>query len=345
MRKKGIGIVGLGTIAAVHAGAIKSLDDCRLVGGFEPRKDAREAFASAWSCQDYSSLDALLADPAIDIVVVCTPSGAHFDPALAALRASKHVIVEKPLEINLKKCRLLISEAQKAKRLLGGVFQTRFYRSSLLVKRALDAGRFGRLSLVQAHVPWFRTKEYYSASPWRGTWALDGGGAYMNQAIHMIDLVSWLMGKPEIQCCRAGALGHDGIEVEDTAIALLKWENRAFGLLAATTAAFPGFPKRLEIMGMEGTAIIEEDRITEWRFAEEGIEDEEIRALYGVGSMARSGLSRFEPEEESHRRQYRNFLDTLESKGRLVVDGEEAMYSVSLVKDLYRAAGIGKNPV
>jgi len=123
---------------------------------------------------------------------------------------------------------------------------------------------------VQAHVPWFRIKEYYSASPWRGTWALDGGGAYMNQAIHMIDLATWLMGRPEIQCCRTGTLGHDNIEVEDTAVALLKWGNRAFGLFAATTAAFPGFPKRLEIMGMEGTAIIEEDRITEWRFSEEG---------------------------------------------------------------------------
>jgi len=345
MTTKGIGIIGLGTIAAVHAGAIKGLEGCRLVGGFEPRKDIREAFASTWSCRDYLSLDALLADPAIEIVVVCTPSGAHFDPAFRALRAGKHVIVEKPLEIDLEKCRLLISEAQKAKRLLGGVFQTRFYRSSLLVKKALDAGRFGRLSLVQAHVPWFRIKEYYSASPWRGTWALDGGGAYMNQAIHMIDLATWLMGRPEIQCCRTGTLGHDNIEVEDTAVALLKWGNRAFGLFAATTAAFPGFPKRLEIMGMDGTAIIEEDRITEWRFSEEDREDEEIRALYGVGSLARSGLSRFEPEEASHRRQYRNFLDTLEDKSRLVVDGEEAMGSVRLVLDLYRAAGIGKNPI
>jgi len=153
MTTKGIGIIGLGTIAAVHAGAIKGLEGCRLVGGFEPRKDIREAFASTWSCRDYLSLDALLADPAIEIVVVCTPSGAHFDPAFRALRAGKHVIVEKPLEIDLEKCRLLISEAQKAKRLLGGVFQTRFYRSSLLVKKALDAGRFGRLSLVQARNP------------------------------------------------------------------------------------------------------------------------------------------------------------------------------------------------
>ena len=341
MLQKGIGLIGLGTIAAVHVAAIRGLEAVRLVGGFDPRPETGATFATTWSCRNYPSIEALLADPEIEIVTICTPSGKHFEPTVAALRAGKHVIVEKPLEIDPEKCRDMVLEAKKAGHLLGGVFQSRFYRSSILVKKALEEGRFGRLSLVQAHVPWFRTQEYYTASHWRGTWALDGGGAYMNQAIHMIDIVSWLMGKPEIISCRAETLGHSGIEVEDTAIALLSWPGKALGLIAATTAAFPGFPKRLEILGMEGSIVMEEDRITEWNFARELPEDGAIRELYGIGKPAMAGLGRFEPEEAAHRRQYANFLAALEGTEKLAVDGAAAAASVQFVLDLYHTAGIG----
>lgn len=345
MRQRGIGIIGLGTIAGVHAEAIRGLDGATLIGGVDPRSEVGQAFSSAWGCEVYTSLETLLADPRIDIVTVCTPSGAHLAPALAALRAGKHVIVEKPLEVDARKCQELVSEARRRGLFLGGVFQSRFYRSSLLVKRALAAGRFGRLSLVQAHVPWFRSQEYYTKSGWRGTWALDGGGAYMNQAIHMIDLLRWLMGEPAIVSCQAGTLGHPGIEVEDTAVALLSWPGEAFGLVAATTAAFPGFPKRLEILGMEGSARMEEDRITEWKFAREVPEDEEIRRFYAVGAPPSEQTGRVEPESAAHRRQYGNFLAALSGAETLMVDGEEASASVNLVLKLYKAAGIGVGPV
>ena len=335
---KNFAIVGLGAISELHAKAITSLDGCSLAGGFAQSETARDNFAKKWNSRAYSDIEAVCADPKIDIVVVCTPSGAHFEPAMMALSSGKHVIVEKPLEISLDKCDALVKKARSSSLLLGSVFQSRFYTSTRLVKEALDRSRFGRLSLVQADVHWYRSQEYYSASRWRGNWALSGGGAYMNQAIHMIDLIRWLIGEPDGFECETATLSHDSIEVEDTAVSILRWEGRCLGAITATTAAYPGYLKRLKIMGMKGSIAMEEDRITEWRFEDETEEDERIKALFGVGSLAGSEVTRFEPEEAAHARQYANFLAALEGKEKLLIDGEEARRSVKLVLDLYRSA-------
>ena len=337
---KGFALVGLGAISGVHARAISEARDIRLVGGYAPGAERRQAFAQAWCCRSYSSLQELLDDPEVDCVSICTPSGAHLDAILAALAAGKHVLVEKPLEITEKRCQRALEAAATAGLLLGGLFQSRFYDSSRLIKGAIEAGRFGRLSLVGAYVPWFRTQQYYDGSGWRGTWALDGGGAYMNQAIHMADLLRWLLGEPSSVCCRAGSFGHDRIEVEDSAVSILEWKGGPLGVLAATTAAYPGYFKRLEVSGMDGTAIMEEDRLVEWRFKEERPEDAGIRERFGVGVRSRLDAGRFEEEHAAHRKAYENFVAAVEGREPLAVTGEEALRSVHLVLDLYRSAGL-----
>ena len=174
-------------------------------------------------CTAYEKLDSLLADPEVDIVVIGTPSGAHLEPAIAAARAGKHVIVEKPLEITLKRCDRIMRECEKNGVKLSTIFPSRFHESSIEMRRAVDGNRFGRLTIGDAYVKWFRTQEYYDSGKWRGTWELDGGGALMNQAVHSVDLLIWLMGPVAEITAHTATLAHQRIAVEDVAMATLKF--------------------------------------------------------------------------------------------------------------------------
>ncbi len=195
-QKRGFGfaIVGCGMIANFHARAIADLRGASLVACYSRSPEAVDRFAAEHQCRGYHELAEMLADPAVDIVTICTPSGAHLEPAVAAARAGKHVIVEKPLEITLARCDAMIDACRKNGVMLATIFPSRFHRSSIELKRAVDAGRFGRLTLADAYVKWYRTQAYYDSGAWRGTWELDGGGALMNQAIHSVDLLTWLAG-------------------------------------------------------------------------------------------------------------------------------------------------------
>ncbi len=176
-RRAGFAIVGCGMIARFHARAIADLRGAHLAACYSRSPESAEHFAREHSCRAYHELSDLLADPAVDIVTLCTPSGAHLEPALAAAQAGKHVIVEKPLEITLRRCDAMIDACRKNGVLLATIFPSRFHQSSIELKRAVDAGRFGRLTLADACVKWYRTQAYYDSGAWRGTWDLDGGGA------------------------------------------------------------------------------------------------------------------------------------------------------------------------
>src|SRR6186713_2446400 len=272
----GFGIVGCGMISSFHARAIADVRGAKLVACVSRRLQAAEQFAANHNCRAYADLNAMLADPKVSIVTIATPSGAHMEPAVAAARAGKHVIVEKPLEITLKKCDRMIEACEKACVKLGAIFPSRFHDSSVKIKKAIEGGRFGKLTLGDAYVKWFRTQEYYDSGAWRGTWALDGGGALMNQAIHSVDLLTWLMGPVvEIQA-NSATLAHVRIEVEDTVVATLRFANGALGVLEATTAAYPGYLKRVEVHGSEGSALLEEEDLKAWDFAKPRKEDTAI---------------------------------------------------------------------
>ncbi len=263
----GFGIIGCGMIAKFHARAIADIRGAKLVACYDAVPAAADRLAQSTGCRAYHELEALLADPAVGVVTVGTPSGAHLEPAVAAARAGKHVIVEKPLEITLRRCDRIIDECQKAGVTLATIFPSRFHDSSRELQRAVQAGRFGRLTLGDAYVKWYRSQAYYDSGAWRGTWQLDGGGALMNQAIHSVDLLAWLMGPVVEVRARTALLAHQRIAVEDVALATVAFANGALGVIEASTAVFPGYLKRIEIHGTEGSAMLEEEDIVKWDFA------------------------------------------------------------------------------
>jgi UDP-N-acetyl-2-amino-2-deoxyglucuronate dehydrogenase len=339
----GFGIVGCGMISSFHARAIADVRGANLVACFDTREPAAEKFAAEYGCKAYTDLDAMLADPKVSIITIATPSGAHMEPAVAAAKAGKHVIVEKPLEITLKRCDAIIQACKKGRVQLGAIFPSRFHDSSVKLKQAIDAGRFGRLTLGDAYVKWYRTQQYYDSGAWRGTWALDGGGALMNQAIHSVDLLTWLMGPViEIQA-NAATLAHVRIEVEDAVVATLRFANGALGVLEATTAAYPGYLKRIEIHGSEGSALLEEEDLKAWDFAKPRKEDQAIlEEMKGHKSTGGGASDPAAIGHHGHAIQFRDFVEAVKKNRPPAIDGYEGRRSVEIILGVYKAAETGK---
>lgn len=338
----GFGIVGCGMISQFHAKAIADIKGAKLVACCDTRAESADKFAAANGCKSYHSLDDMLADKAVDIVTIATPSGLHMAPAVAAAKAGKHVIVEKPLEVTLKKCDRIIRECEKNGVQLGTVFPSRFHDSSVKLKRAIEGGRFGRLTIGDAYVKWFRTQQYYDSGPWRGTWALDGGGALMNQAIHSVDLLTWLMGPVKEVCAQTALLIHERIEVEDAVVATLRFANGALGVIEATTAAYPGYLKRIEIHGSEGSAVLEEEDLKTWDFAKPTKEDKSILADMKKSKSSGGGAS--DPAaigHHGHTIQFTDMLEAIRKKRAPAIDGHEGRRSVEVIQAIYKSAESG----
>jgi UDP-N-acetyl-2-amino-2-deoxyglucuronate dehydrogenase len=343
MPRHGFGIIGCGMIANFHARAINDIPDARLVACFDTIPAAADRLASSTGCRAYHELDQMLADPAVTVVTVGTPSGAHMEPAVAAARAGKHVIVEKPLEVTLTRCDAIIQECDKAGVKLSAIFPSRFHDSNVELKRAIDKKRFGRLTLGDSYVKWFRPQSYYDAGAWRGTWKLDGGGALMNQAIHSVDLLTWLMGPVSEVQARTATLAHERIEVEDTAVAVVQFASGALGVIEASTAAYPGYLKRIEIHGSEGSAVIEEEDIVKWDFTQPGPRDVVILELMGQRKSTGGGAS--DPAaigHHGHAKQFRNVLSAIDQNGSPAIDGREGRRSVEIILAIYQSAKSGQ---
>jgi predicted dehydrogenase len=302
-----------------------------------------KGFAEKFNCRGYSDIEEFLVHPGLDIVSICSPSGAHLDTAIAAAKAGKHVIVEKPLEITPERCDQIIDACDKAKVTLSGIFQSRFSEVAGLVKSTLEQGRFGTLVLGDAYVKWFRTQEYYDDGGWHGTQAMDGGGALINQSIHAIDLLQWFMGPVKSVQAFTGTIGHQRIEVEDNAVAVLRFRNGAFGVIEGSTAVYPGFLKRIEISGTKGSMVLEEETLKTWEFAESAPGDEEIRKKHGAGAKTGGGAA--DPAAisfEGHRRQFEEFINALDEGRHPLVDGPEAKKAVEIIQAIYTSAKRGK---
>ena len=341
-RPLGIGIVGIGMIAGFHAKAIKELKGARLAG-VAGRDEARtKAFADSVQAPFWTTdVAALAARPEIDIFCITTPSGAHLEPSLEAVRRGKHLVVEKPIEITVERASTLIDAAAKAGVYLCPIFQARFGDGARTVKAAIDAGRLGRLVLCSAYVKWFRGPAYYQ-NTWKGSKALDGGGALMNQGIHAVDLLQWFAGMPVSVSGYTTRRVHTGIEVEDTAVGALRFASGALGTIEASTGAYPGWSRRLEICGESGSACLEDDRITRWDFASAHPGDDAIRApkasdAMGSGAGAANAIS-----YEGHRRQLQDLVEAIASKGKLAIDGAQARNAVAIIRALYHSAETGQ---
>ncbi len=337
------GIIGCGMISRFHARAIGELKNAELVACYDRVGAAAQRLGKEFDIDYYSDLEMMLRDDQIDIVTICTPSGAHMEPAVEAARHGKHVIVEKPLEITLKRCDKIIAACEKNNVTLATLFPSRFHRCSRYLKQAIDNDRFGRLTMGDAYVKWFRTQEYYDSGKWRGTWALDGGGALMNQAIHSVDLLTWLMGPVAEISAYTATLAHKRIEVEDVATATLRFENGALGVIEASTAAFPGTFKKIEIHGSEGAVCIEEEDITSWQFSKMTAQDKKIAAEFS--NVTQTGGGAADPAAIGHAGHTKQFKEILEAIGKgktPEIDGVQGRRSVEIILAIYKSAETGK---
>ena len=336
----GFGIIGVGMIADYHAQAIAAATGAKLVGIATRNAENARAFAQKHSVPfSTTSVAELVARPDIHVVCITTPSGAHLEPALAAIRAGKHLVVEKPIEITTERCDEILHAADAAGVKICPIFQARFGEGARTLKAALVAGRFGRIVLASAYVKWHRSREYYTG--WKGQRLLDGGGALMNQAIHGVDLLQWFAGLPAEVFCWTTRRVHTQIESEDTASAALKYPGGALGCIEATTAAWPGWSRRIEICGERGSARLEDDHLAEWKFRDAVPHDDAIRAA-GLDPAMVSGAGA--PNAISfvgHLRQIQDLVDSLRDNRPVAIDGHEARKAVALIRALYASAERG----
>ncbi len=331
------GIVGAGNIADFHAKAIQSLENAHLIGICGTNPEKVKILAEKYSCKTYGDTQEILESPEIEIIIIATPSGAHVQPVVDAAKYGKHVLCEKPLEISLERIDAMIKAHESHGTRLGGIFNYRFNDVVRVLKKAVDSGRFGTITNASVYVPWWRNDEYYDSS-WRGTWDLDGGGALMNQSIHMIDMLQYMVGPVESLQAYTATLGHPQIEVEDTSVAILRFKNKALGMIYGSTASFPGQFRRLEITGTKGTVIMEDDSFKVWQFANPLKEDEEIMNKYstieGGGGVSDPMAIPFEP----HARNIDAFISSIEQNEPFEIDGREARKSVEIILGIYQSA-------
>ncbi len=339
----GFGIVGLGMIAEFHARAIQAMDGGHLVCGYSRTGGEKaDTFAKTFGVKVYTGdFEEFLNAPGLDIVTIATPSGAHLEPALAAAKHKKHVVCEKPLEVTLERCDQMITACKKAKVKLGGIFPSRTNEAAQTIKAAADAGRFGKFTVCNALIPWWRTQQYYDSGGWRGTWELDGGGALMNQSIHTIDLLQWIAGPVKEVSSYASCLAHKRIAVEDAAVGALRFKSGAVGAIIGSTAMYPGHGAELQISGEKGSAWLRGGHLVAWQFEKEEPEDAGIRAKFAPPTEDKGKSGAADPRAISfvrHQKQFENFARCIGGKETLLVDGAESRKAVELVLAVYQGA-------
>ena len=343
MKTYGFGIIGCGMISDFHSAAIADIKNGKLVAVSSRKAENSQRLVDRYSIQAYSDYNEMLNRDDIDIVCVCTPSGAHMEPAVAAAEAGKHVIIEKPLEITLERCDAIIESCEKANVRLCAIFNSRFSDASQLVKDTVSSGRLGQLTLGDAYVKWYRSQDYYDSGDWRGTMELDGGGALMNQSIHAIDFLQYVMGPVESIQAFTDTLAHKRIDVEDVAVAALRFKNGALGVVEGTTAVYPGSLKKFEFSGTKGTIVLEEEDILTWEFEEEEPEDAEIKQQFTEKKSGGGGAS--DPRainNDNHRRQMINLIQSIENNIPHLVDGREGRKAVEIILAIYQSSKAGK---
>jgi UDP-N-acetyl-2-amino-2-deoxyglucuronate dehydrogenase len=305
-----LGIIGAGGISATHVRAARAIDGLEVTAVYGANPVKTRALAESAGATSYDDFDAFLAHP-MDLVAIGSPSALHADQGLAAARRGLHVLVEKPLDTSLRKIDALIEQADRAGVKLGVFFQERLSPDLQAFKIQIESGEAGAPLFVSGQVRWYRPPEYYAGSRWRGTWQWDGGGALMNQGIHTVDALLWLCG-PIVRVTGRTATRMHRIEVEDTASALLEFESGAFGTIEATTAAYPGHPRRIEITGTKATLVHEEP-------------------------PRGANVSDATP----HRRVLEDFLEAIRTNRAPACDGREGRRSVAVVDAIYRSAKSG----
>ena len=332
-----VGLIGGGNITETHARAARAVPGIEIAAiyGTNPEKVAR--LCREYGGKAYSELAEFLAHRSMDLVAIGSPSGLHAAQGIAAAQRGLHVLTEKPIDITTERADALIAAADKAGVKLGVFFQDRCKPDIVRVKKAVDSGVLGRPILADARVKWYRPPEYYRSSKWRGTWALDGGGALINQAVHTVDLMLWLFGDVvSVQATSKTSL--HPIEAEDTLLALFQFANGALGVLEATTSAYPGYPRRLELTGSEGTLIIEQDRLLAVDLRNPPADLQSA----GKADENPSASSPVVSDVRGHQAVWEDFLKSIQTNTTPRCDGREGRRSLALVEAIYAACRTGE---
>ena len=328
-------------IGHFHAKAITAMTGGTLHSVFDLRQEAADKLAGEYGGTAYSDIAEFLADEELEIVTVGTPSGAHLEPSLAALNAGKHVICEKPLEITLERIDQLTAAAEANGKTIAAVLNRRFHPGMDAFKKASDEGRFGTLTNASAYVKWYRDQAYYDSAGWRGTWALDGGGALMNQSIHTVDSLLYLAGPVKSVQANTACLAHERIEVEDIVVAIVEFESGARGVIECSTCTWSkdGHPARVQLSGTEGSVFLADEAFEVWDFMEEKPEDAEIQSTLMKGQEA--GLGANDPSAINFYQHQRNFEEVVNAiaEGREpTTSASEARKPVALITAIYESA-------
>jgi predicted dehydrogenase len=332
-RKIGFGIIGCGVIADFHANALFGLsEDAVLVGAADARLPAAERFAREKQVRAFASVDELLACPEIDVVTICVPSGLHAELAIKAANAGKHIIVEKPMAITKEQLDAMEEACERNGVMLSSVAQSRFTSGVRKAKQAIEEGYLGKLVCADVYMKFNRSQEYYNTGGWRGTKAMDGGGALMNQGIHGVDLLLYLAGDVKSVYAVSKTLARQ-IEVEDTLSAVLEFKSGATGVIQATTSVYPGYPRRLELNGDKGTIVLEEGNLIRW-----DMEDTTLPAVTLKSNVRSSASTPTDFSADNHTKQFKDVIQALRGGTKPLVDLREGRRAVDLILAIYQSA-------
>lgn len=333
-RKLNFAIVGCGVIAPSHADSIKNIEEARLYAVCDIVPEKADGFAKKYMVDHvYYDYREMMKDPAIDVVCVCVPSGIHGEISKAAARAGKHIVCEKPMEITPEKMDDVIKVVRECGVKMQCIFQRRTMNAAIAVKKAIGEGKLGRIVLADAYLKYYRSQEYYNSADWRGTWELDGGGALMNQGVHGIDLLLWMVGeKVKKVFAKAGTLARK-IDVEDTAAAILQFEGGGFGVIEGTTSVYPGFETRFEIHGEKGTVIFDDSGIKAWKFI--GDDAPEVpdagESLGGASDPAKISSA-------GHYILIKDLIEAIQEDREPMIPPEEARTAVDIICAIYKSS-------
>lgn len=329
-------VIGCGRIAPKHGQAIAELEDAELVAAADIIYERAEDYTARFGGQAYESYEEMLERPDIDAVCICTPSGLHAEMGIAAARAGKHVLVEKPMALSLRDADALIAACRENGVTLGVVHQNRFNPAIVRLRRALEAGRFGQLNMGTAVLRWHRDDAYYRQAPWRGTWAMDGG-CLMNQTIHVIDLLQWMMGPVE-SVYAFTATRMRSIEAEDNAVAALRFRSGALGLIESSVTVYPkNLEETLNIFGATGTVVVggvAVNRIETWRFADGEDSEEEVLAAQEGDPASVYGYG--------HKPLIADFIEAIQTGRQPAVPGEEGRKALEIILAIYQSSRTGQ---
>ena len=345
----GFAVVGLG-MGRHHCRSIKAAKGAELVAICDIDQGRREKAMADYGVKGYASVDELLHDPDVQVVNIAVPTGLHAEVGIKVAQSGRHVICEKPLDVNLEKADALIAACDDFGVKLASIFQRRLHPLSARVKEAVDSGKIGKPHWADIHLYWWRADSYYAGGNppgWKGTFKLDGGGACMNQGVHSIDFISWIMGGVASVYAKTGTFTHK-IEAEDVGSALVTFKNGALGNITCTTSAYPGLTNDFHIFGDRGSIALMDEKVTAWRFKnEEGdkeaeaAEEREMMALY-PGSDTSGAADPMAVGFDGHTVHVEDMVRAIRENRDPIITGRDARHAVEICVAIQESAASGR---